>query len=83
MYNSIGHLTDYMEEIFRECIRVTVSNGNIYVISSFKMDKMAGVKLTSPSKNCEKEAFEYIQDFVEYNKKFPQIQKLRFPEQWD
>lgn len=39
LYNAIGHLTDCMEEIFRECIRVTVPNGNIYVISSFKMDR--------------------------------------------
>jgi ubiquinone/menaquinone biosynthesis C-methylase UbiE len=40
MYNAIGHLTNYMEEIVEECARVTVPSSNIYVISSFKMDKM-------------------------------------------
>ncbi len=30
-------------------------------------DKMTDIKLISPSKEYEKEAFEYIQEFIEYN----------------
>lgn len=39
VYNAIGHLSNSLEKIIEECIRVTSHNGNIYIISSFKMDK--------------------------------------------
>lgn len=39
IYNAIGHLKNCLEEVIEECIRVTSLNGNIYIISSFKMDK--------------------------------------------
>lgn len=44
-------------------------------------DSMKGIK----GKFYESEVFENLpkEEVEEYNKKFPQLQKLRFPGQWD
>ncbi len=39
MYNAIGHLQQVMEKAIEECLRVLRAGGNMYIISSFKMDK--------------------------------------------
>lgn len=40
IYNAIGHLANSIEEVIDESIRVTGLSGSIYIISSFKMDKL-------------------------------------------
>lgn len=39
MYNAIGHLTEIVEDILAECLRVLKNDGNIFIVSSFSMDK--------------------------------------------
>lgn len=39
IYNAIAHLEGVIDDILEESKRVTRKQGNIYVISSFKMDK--------------------------------------------
>ncbi len=40
IYNAIGHLANSIEEVIDESIRVIGLSGSIYIISSFKMDKL-------------------------------------------
>ena len=40
IYNAIGHLRGIVSRILKECMRVTKYDGTIYVISSFKMDRL-------------------------------------------
>ena len=39
LYNAVGHLEEIIDEVLSECRRVVKPNGDIYLISSFKMDK--------------------------------------------
>ena len=39
LYNAVGHLEEIIDEALSECRRVVKPNGDIYLISSFKMDK--------------------------------------------
>ncbi|QSX04873.1 class I SAM-dependent methyltransferase [Sedimentibacter sp. zth1] len=39
MYNAIGHLSDVIEKIVNECIRVLKSDGDIYIITTWKLDR--------------------------------------------
>lgn len=39
MYNAIGHLTEVIEDILAECLRVLKNDGSIFIVSSFSMDK--------------------------------------------
>ena len=39
LYNAVGHLEGIIEKVLSECRRVVKPNGDIYLISSFKMDK--------------------------------------------
>jgi len=39
LYNAVMHLEEILESVIKECIRVTKKSGEIYVISTFRMDK--------------------------------------------
>ena len=41
IYNAIGHLDNIFSELIDECIRVLKENGTLYIISSWKIDKLA------------------------------------------
>lgn len=46
IYNAIGHLDSIFSELIDECTRVLKENGILYIISSWKIDKLAiGEKL--------------------------------------
>ena len=40
IYNAVGHIEYSLENILEECQRVLRHDGHIYIISSYKMDKM-------------------------------------------
>lgn len=40
MYNAIGHLAEIVGDVLAECLRVLKYDGSIYIVSSFKMDKL-------------------------------------------
>lgn len=39
LYNAIGHLEHILESVIQECLRVLRQVGNVYIISSFKLDQ--------------------------------------------
>ena len=69
----------------------TCDNFNITTADGKNFDAFMGIELTEDSmkgikgKFYESEVFENLpkEEVEEYNKKFPQLQKLRFPGQWD
>jgi predicted N-acetyltransferase YhbS len=69
----------------------TCDNFNITTADGKNFDAFMGLELAEDSmkgikgKFYESEAFENLpkEEVEEYNKKFPQLQKLRFPGQWD
>lgn len=69
----------------------TCDNFNITTADGKNFDAFMGIELSEGSmkgikgKFFESEIFENLQkaEVEEYNKKFPELQKLRFPGQWD
>lgn len=69
----------------------TCDNFNITTADGRNFDAFMGIELTQDGmkgikgKFYESEAFENLpeEEVEEYNKKFPKLQKLRFPGQWD
>lgn len=62
IYNAIGHLSEIIEPILRECRRVARQNGAIYIISSFKMDKNIIATKVLPFLQENHTAFAQIED---------------------
>lgn len=60
LYNAVGHLEEIIDEVLSECRRVVKPNGDIYLISSFKMDKwfLRDMLLRSLQENVEVQEIE-------------------------
>lgn len=68
IYNAIGHLTEVLGPVLRECQRVLRPGGALYVVSSFSMDKAVIedtllpylTKTETPFTHAEDKHFVYI-----------------------
>lgn len=64
IYNAIGHLQQVMEKTIKECLRVLRAGGNMYIISSLKMDKQVIFNNLSPLLEQNKLCFHILQDNI-------------------
>lgn len=64
IYNAIGHLQQVMEKTIGECLRVLRASGNMYIISSFKMDKEVILNNLLPLLEQNKLCFHILEDKI-------------------
>lgn len=62
MYNAIGHLQQVMEKTIDECFRVLRAGKNMYIISSFRMDKQVIINNLRPLLEQKKLCFHILED---------------------